>query len=265
MITCIIIEDAKLARESLCRLIEANFSSDLCIVGIGETLSEGIELINSKKPDLVFLDIELPDENGLHLFEYFEQMTFEVIFTTSNENYAVNAIKYSAIDYLLKPIGIMDMRAALIRYQKQDQREPSSQKVKEMLETMKMGKPFGEKIALPTDDGFQVIRVDEILYCLSMDNQTNVYTIHNENFQVNHSLKALEELLPVDSFFRIHKTILLNLNYVKSFSKKDGGIVTLENGQRFDVDSQKQDEFSNVFLKRPRIIPNLGKGDLSSN
>lgn len=265
MITCIIIEDAKIARDSLNRLIEGNFASELCIVGTAENLRDGIDLINSTTPDLVFLDILLPDENGLHLFEYFDQLTFEVIFTTTNEHYALNAIKFSALDYLLKPIGVMDMRAALIRYQKRNQSEPSSQKVKEMLETMKMGKPFGEKIALPTEDGFQVIRVEEVMYCLEANDQVHVYTLQNESFKVTHSLKAMERILPVDSFFLIHKTTLLNLNYVKSFSKKDGGIVTLENGQHFEVDPRRQDEFSNVFLKRSSIISAMDRRNLLSN
>jgi two-component system, LytTR family, response regulator len=265
MIAVVIIESEKLARESLLRLIEKNFSSELSIIGLANTLKEGLEIITKKTPNLVFLNIELPDENGLRLFDYFAPVPFEVILTSSHEHYAINAIKYSTLDYLIKPIGITDIRAAIIRYQRKKQKEPLHQQVKVLLESMKMGKPFIEKIALPTMDSFQVIRIDDILYCSASENYSYVYMLNGEYYLVTRSLKALEEILPVDTFFRIHKSTLLNLNYVKSYSRKDGYIVTLENGIKFDVANRRQEEFTNIFLKRTSIISNIEQGKLLSN
>jgi two-component system LytT family response regulator len=265
MITCIIIDDEKLARESLTRLLEINFAAEVKVLGSSETLKGGIELIHQKAPDLVMLDIELPDENGFRLFDYFNKISFDVIFTTAHQHYALSAIKYSAIDYLMKPIGVIDMKAALIRFEKKNEKKISHQQVKLLLESLKMGKSFHQKVSLPTADGFQVICVDEILYCLASENYTNVFTIDNENFLVTRTLKIIEELLPVGTFFRIHKSTLLNLNYVKSFSRKDGCVVTLENGQKFDVATRRQEEFTNMFIKKVPVIQAIEPGNLFTN
>jgi two-component system, LytTR family, response regulator len=265
MTTCIIIEDDKLAREALIRLLEINFSSEIKLLGTAETLKGGIELIHQKAPDIVMLDIELPDENGFRLFDYFSKISFDVIFTTAYQHYALSAIKYSAIDYLIKPVSLIDMKAALIRFEKKNEKRISHQQVKLLLESLKMGKSFHQKVSLPTADGFQVICIHEILYCLASENYTHVFTIDNEDFLVTRTLKAIEELLPVDTFFRIHKSTLLNLNYVKSFSRKDGCVVTLENGQKFEVATRRQEEFTNMFLKKGPPIQVIEPGNLFTN
>ncbi len=118
MINCIIIEDDRLAQESLCNLIKINFSKKLKIVGKAGTVKEGMDIIRQTSPDLLFLDIELPDDNGFSIYDSFPNPQFSVIFTTSSSDYAIPAIKHMAIDYLLKPISLIDLNAALVRFEK---------------------------------------------------------------------------------------------------------------------------------------------------
>jgi two-component system, LytTR family, response regulator len=266
MIKCVIIEDDRLARESLLRTIEVHFATDMEVVGYAETLKAGVELINQAAPDLVFLDIELPDETGLRLFDYIQQATFEVVFTTSNNRYALDALRFSAIDYLIKPISNVDLRATLIRYEKRKQRKLSEQQIKMLIDSQRMGKSFREKVALPTNDGFQVINSNEIVCCLASENYTYIQTIYGNRFLATKTLKAIEEMMPGDMFFRIHKSTLLNMNYVRSFSRKDGSCeVTLENGDKYDVATRRQEDFTNVFVKKQAFLLNKETESLFPN
>lgn len=257
MISCIIIEDDQLALGALSSMLRINFSKSITISGTAQTVKEGLVLIQQKSPDLIFLDIELPDDNGFSIFNNIPNPQFEVIFTTTTSEYAIPAIKHMAIDYLLKPINLMDLNAAIVRFDKKRKVEGiTKESIKKLVETIKNGTSFNEKIALPTVDGFQVIPFNEILYCQASESYSYIHTISNETFIVTKTLKSLEELLPSTSFFRIHKSILLNINYIKSFSRKEGFIVTLENNLKLEVATRRHDEFINLFFKKPSITKN---------
>ncbi len=257
MINCIIVEDNRLARETLSNIIVNNFPEELKIIGVAGSAKEGMNLVHQKSPELIFLDIELPDENGFSLFNHFPNHHFDVIFTTSSPDYAISAIKHMAIDYLIKPINLLDLSAAMVRLGKRKNRlKIGHDSVNKLINKIKMGTAFQEKIALPTADGFQVISFNEILYCQASENYSYIHTISKETILVTKTLKSLEELLPSLSFFRIHRSMLLNINYVKSFSRKDGFIVTLETGQKFEVAIRRQEEFTNHFVKKEQPIKN---------
>lgn len=254
MINCIIIEDDQLALESLKNLISVNFSKKLKIVGIAGTVKEGLILIQQKAPDLIFLDIELPDENGFSIFNSFPNPMFDVIFTTSSSEYAIPAIKHMAIDYLLKPVSLIDLNAALVRFDKRrNNQNLSNDSFKKIVDNIKMGTSYHEKIALPTTDGFQIIPFNEIIYCQASENYSYIHTISKDTLLVTKTLKNLEEQLPASCFFRIHKSLLLNINYVKSFSRKDGYTVTLETGQQFEVATRRYEEFINHLFKKEQL------------
>jgi two-component system LytT family response regulator len=189
----------------------------------------------------------LPDENGLSLYTYFPNPEFEVIFISSGPEYAVQAIKQLAIDYLIKPVRLLDLKAALVRLEKRNNPGNASKKASG---NHFPGTPFHKKIALPTSDGFQVVPYNEILYCQASENYSYIYTIANDTLLVSRTLKMLEEVLPSSSFFRIHKSILLNINYIRSFSRKDGFTVTLETGQKFEIAIRRHEEFVNLFIKK---------------
>jgi two-component system LytT family response regulator len=253
MTTCVIIEDDQLSRGLLTKLIEIYFSDELKLLGSVGTVKDGLALIRKKSPELIFLDIELPDENGFGIYNYFPNPDFSVIFTTSNPNYAISAIKHMAVDYLLKPINQIDLSAAMIRFEKRKSLlKQSNDSVKMLVDNLKMGTSFQEKIALPTCDGFQVFPFNEILYCQASENYSYVFTITNESFLVTRTLKNLEEILP-SYFFRIHKSVLLNINYIKYFSRKEGFIVTLETGQKFEVATRRYEDFINQLVKKHSI------------
>lgn len=251
MTTCIIIEDDALACETLKTLLKSNFSDKLTILGTAATLNEGIKLIKSKSPELIFLDIELPDDSGFSLFNSFSTSSFDVIVTTSSPEYAIPAIKHMVIDFLLKPISLGDLNASLVRFEKRkNARKPARELADDKNENRKSGISFSEKIALPTMEGFQVLPFNDILYCQASENYSYIHTIGGTSFLITKTLKSLDNILPSNSFFRIHKSILLNINYVKSFSKRDGIIVTLENNLKFEVATRRQEEFTNLFLRK---------------
>lgn len=251
MINCIIVEDDKLALGLLSNLIKTNFGKKLTIAGTSGTVKGGLELIRQKSPDLLFLDIELPDGNGFSLLNEFPNPQFDVIFTTSSPDYAISAIKHMAVDYLLKPVNLIDLNAALVRLDKRRIiGKFADSSLKTLVNNIKMGISFHEKIALPTTDGFQILPFNEILYCQASENYSYIHTISNEKFLVTKTLKNLEENLPESCFFRIHKSVLLNINYVKNFSRKDGYMVTLETGQQFEVATRRYEEFTNHLTKK---------------
>ena len=251
MSTCVIIENNQLPMNSLRNLIHADFSTELELVGIAATIKEGIELIQDKSPELVFLDIEFRDGNGFHLLSHFPDRNFEVIFVALTNDYAITAIKYSAVDYLIKPISMIDLRGAIIRFQyKKKSQKLNNSNLYSFADNYKMGVSHQKKIALPTAEGFQVLLLNEILYCHASENYTYLHIVTGERIIVTKTLKSIEEILSLGCFFRIHKSILLNINYVKSFSRKDGFMVTLENGQKFEIATRRQEEFINLFIKK---------------
>lgn len=244
MTTCIIIEDEYNSGVSLGDVVKNHFSGELQLIGTASCLSDGVNLIRQKSPGLVFLDIDLPDENGLSIYTWFPSPEFDVIFISSVPDYAIQAIKQMAIDYLVKPVSLIEMKAAMVRLEKRKKGE-----LKKSIPDVKTGTPFREKIALPTSDGFQIIPFNEILYCQASENYSYIYTTSGESILISRPLKTMEEMLP-SCFFRIHKSILLNINYVKSFSRKEGFVVTLETGQKFEIATRRHEEFVNQFIRK---------------
>jgi two-component system LytT family response regulator len=250
MRTCIIIDDERKSRETLRKIIERYFSSKLKVLFLADSVKEGVFAINKYHPEIVFLDIEMPEENGFKLFEYFDIYNFEVIFTTAYKQYAINAIKFSALDYLLKPINFIDLREVLQRLSKKKQDQTSHSQIDAFMNNINPNSGDFDKIALPTLDGFQLEKVNNIVYCQADENYSKIYTNRNEVILVGKTLKNIEELLPEGVFFRIHKSYLVNMNYIKSYSKSDGYKVMLENRVELDVATRRNEEFIKALTKR---------------
>lgn len=249
MKTCIIIDDEKNAREALAKIIERYFNSKLKIVQLADSVKEGVFAINKYHPDIVFLDIEMPEENGFKLFDYFDIYDFEVIFTTAYKQYAIDAIKFAALDYLLKPINYIDLRDVLNRFDKK-QSQSNTNQIEAFLSNINSDPENFNKIALPTLDGFHLEKVNNIVYCQAEESYCKIFTNRNEVILVARTLKNIEELLPEELFFRIHKSHLVNMNYIKSYSKADGYKIILENGVELDVASRRNEEFLKALTKR---------------
>ena len=250
MKTCIIIDDEKNARETLEKIIERYFITKIKVLHSASSVKEGVFAINKCNPDIVFLDIEMPEENGFKLFEYFDIINFEVIFTTAYKQYAIDAIKFSALDYLLKPINYIDLRDVLIRLEKKQKKSSNTAQIEAFLSNINDAPGNFNKIALPTLDGFQLQKVSNIVFCQAEENYTKIFTNRNEAILVARTLKNIEEMLPAEIFFRIHKSYLVNMNYIKSYSKIDGYKLTLENGVTLDVATRRNEDFIKALTKR---------------
>jgi len=252
MKTCIIIDDEKNAREALAKIIERYFNTKLKILQLADSVKEAVFAINKYQPDIVFLDIEMPEENGFKLFDYFDIYDFEVIFTTAYKQYAIDAIKFAALDYLLKPINYIDLRDVLVRLEKKQSKSSNSNsdQIEAFLNNMNSDSGNFNKIALPTLDGFQLEKINNIVYCQAEENYCKIFTNRNEAILVARTLKNIEELLPEELFFRIHKSHLVNMNYIKSYNKCDGYKILLENGVELDVATRRNEEFLKTLTKR---------------
>jgi len=247
-ISCVIIDDERIARETFQDIIDRYLGDRLEIKGLGESVKEGVDLIKKYSPEIVFLDIEMPVESGFKLFDYFTNYTFEVIFTTAFKQYAIDAIKYAALDYILKPINFIDLREALSRYEKKKLTNTSQQRIETLITNLTVGVDINQKVAFPTMDGYQMEKLNDIIYCEGDVNYTKVHLFDHRTIMVSRTLKEIEELLNCDYFYRVHKSYLVNLNYIKSYSRSENGI-HLDNNELLPVSTRKNDEFLSVLTK----------------
>ena len=236
----IIVDDELRSRRMLKTLCE-EYCDDLEIVGLASSVVEAKELIEKLNPDLVFLDIRMPMESGFELLKFYNNnFTFDVIFTTAHDEYAVQAFQFSAIDYLLKPIEIDELIRAVRRVASLRQNTPQPEKF-EFLEELMASQKI-EKIALTTADGLTFVNFSDIIRCEAESNYTSVILVDNTSHLITKTLKYFEDLLLEKGFFRIHKSHLVNLHTVRKFIKsKKGGMVETIDGKKMEVSMKKRD------------------------
>lgn len=250
MISAVIIDDELNAREFLMKLLKRYFPKKIQVVETCDSVQSGLKAINLHQPDLVFLDIQMPEEKGFDLFRYFDPIKFEVIFTTAYDKYAINAIRHSALDYLLKPINYIDLLSSIKRFEKRKKDLNQKEKIEVLLENMDANNGSFNKIALPTQNGFELIKLNSIIYCTSDSNYCKIICNNDKEILVSKTLKYVEELIVNELFVRIHKSFLVNLNYVVKFDKGDELKVTLSNGEQLPVSVRKKEHFLNAILKK---------------
>lgn len=250
MISCVIIDDERQAREVLQKLLIRYFEDKIEVKGLAASVEEGVKLIHRHNPTVVFLDIEMPGKNGFELFSYFDHFHFEVVFTTAYKQYAINAIKYAALDYLLKPINYIDLMEALKKLEEKLKLGLRQERIETLLSNLAIGEDINSKIAFPTAEGFRLEMINTIVYCEADENYTKIHFVSGEQILVPRTLRIIAELLPQSYFFRIHKSYHINLNYVKSYKKTDGYRVQLENGAELDVAVRRNDAFVKVLTKK---------------
>lgn len=234
----LIIEDEEQSVSALRAEIERH-CQPLQIVGIAKTVSEGIQKIEALRPGLIFLDIQLSDGLGFEILDYFKQdLFFQVIFTTAYSQYAIRAIKFSALDYLLKPIDSEELTLAVNKAMKRSEKE-STTKIENLL--FNHGElPARKKIVLPTAEGISVFEIGTILKCSAESNYTSVYFTGGKKMLFSKTLKEFEELLCQSGFERIHHSHIINLNHLVSFVNKDGGYVILSDKSTLPVSQRKK-------------------------
>ena len=237
MVKAIIIEDEPQAISALKQELTFN-CSEVVVVGISQSVKEAIEKIKQLKPDLIFLDIQLSDGLGFDILESFPAIDFKVIFTTAYSEYALQAIKFSALDYLLKPIDSSELKIAVTKAIKYNQED-----LKDRIETFLLNQSRNnnlKKIALQTTEGIFIHEISTILKCSSNGNYTNIYFTNNKKMLITKTLKNLEELLLPFNFERIHHSHLININHLVSYINKDGGYVVMSDKTTLPVSQRKK-------------------------
>ena len=240
MLTAIIIDDEQKGRIALKQKLK-DYCPDVQLTGEAEDGDEGIKQIEKYRPDIVFLDIEMPRMDGFEMLRQLPEKKFHLIFTTAYDQYAIKAIKYSAMDYLLKPIDIEELRLAVSKVN--DQMHPQTEKKLVLLEQNLKNKNAFNKIAIHTLEGLLFFNISDIIHLEAKSNYTLIYFSNQHKLTASRTLKEFEDLLPDDIFFRPHHSHLINLNYIKRYIKGDGGQIEMQNGNYVDVSRRKKEEF----------------------
>lgn len=241
MLKSIIVDDEAKSGESLRILIE-DFCEGVQVCAICQNVDAGLEAIKEHQPDVVFLDIQMQRETGFDLLTRVKNVTFEVIFTTAHSEYAMKAFKFSAIDYLLKPIDIEELKTALDKVNKK-LNDNISGRLQHLMQNLRATSSENYKLALPTSDGLFFVRVSEIIYCEASSNYTEIYTEDGKKHIVSRTLKEYDEMLADHNFYRIHNSYLINLNLIKKYIRGEGGSVIMTNGKSLDVSKRKKEGF----------------------
>lgn len=241
MIRAVIVDDESKGREFLKTLI-GKHCPGVEIVANANTAASGAEVIRKLNPDLVFLDIEMPGGNGFTLLEKTRDQNFDVIFTTAYSQYAIKAIRFSALDYLLKPINPDELKAAV---EKVEEKFSSKSTTRKNVDTLlsNIDENIPKKVVLPNVHGAEYVILDEIVRCTADGNYTLVVLTSGKKILVAKTLKEYEELFAEENFVRIHHAHLVNLKHVKRYIKGEGGQVELSDGSLVEVSRRKKTEF----------------------
>jgi two-component system LytT family response regulator len=249
MLRSIIVDDEPKSRENL-KIILQDFVSNVTVEALCANVDEAVSAINNLKPDIVFLDIEMQQETGFDLLNKVLEVEFEVIFITAYSEHAIRAIKFSAIDYLLKPIDIEELKGAIQRVIQK--REVSTSGRLQILRDHFTAPKEKLQIALPTAHGIIFTGIENILYCEASSNYTILYTADGKEYVASKTLKEYEDLLIDYNFFRIHHSYLVNIGAIKKYVKGDGGQVVLSNNTSLDVSKRRRVDFLNRFSAKAR-------------
>lgn len=239
----LIIDDENRTRNLISNMIQS-FGLDIETIPEGENVKSGIEAIKKHNPDIVFLDIQMPDGTGFDVIQSIPDKNFEVIFITAHEEFAIKAIKFSALDYLLKPVDPLELKAALEKaLNAVDNQNDSSQY--DALNT-NMNPSEKRRLVLKTQESVHVVELDEIIRCEADRNYTSFFLQNNKKILVSKTLKEYETLLAGHNFLRVQQSHLININYVDRYDKKNGGAVVMKDGSEVPLSPAKRD----VFFKR---------------
>jgi two-component system LytT family response regulator len=241
MIKAIIIDDEQHCIDRLEALLKP-YSNTITVIGSYLTVDAGVQGIEGLCPDVVFLDVQIHERTGFDVLKTVKQLNFEVIFTTAFEMYAVQAFKFSAIDYLLKPIDADDFKLAIDKLSQKIESKDFSKKVKVLLDNIAKN-DVQKKITIPTLDGLEFLEVANIIRCEADINYTIIHTKDGRKIMVAKTLKSFEALLTDCNFFRIHNSHLINLNHLVKYTKGKGGYVTLIDHSTIEVSVRRKDDF----------------------
>lgn len=248
MIRTVLIDDEVDSIRVLKRLLE-NYCPQIDIIGQADGVQSGLKLIQTSKPDLVFLDIEMTRGNAFDLLNQLQPIDFQVIFVTAFDDYAIKAFKYSAVDYLLKPVDIENLCAAVERVLAKANKNGLFDKINVMMQNMETIQQSQQKMAIPTTSGFIFVQIVEMLRLEANGSYTNIFLNNGKQILATRNIKEYEDLLPPNSFCRIHNSHIINLNKIQKYQKGRGGYVIMDDGSSIEVASRRREDFLNRFLK----------------
>ncbi|RYY59389.1 MAG: response regulator transcription factor [Chitinophagaceae bacterium] len=248
MIRTIIIEDEPGSRDMLAMMLKRH-ADDIEIIDSCSNPTDGIISIGKNRPDLVFLDIQMPKMTGFEMLKKIDPIDFEVIFTTAYDQYAINAIRISALDYLLKPIDGEDLAAAIEKYKKRQSVNKPGQQFENLFNNLLNKNPLDKTLALSASDGISFIKMSDILRVEANGRYAKFHLLSKETILVSKTLGDYEEILSANQFYRIHDSSIINLNHVKKYIRGDGGTVILSDNTELDVARRRKEEFMKLIPK----------------
>ena len=247
MIKAVIVDDELNCVEMLEWLIKT-YCPVVNVVAMCTSGEKGIEAIMKHRPDVVFLDIEMPKMNGFDMLEKFDSLFFDVVFTTAYNKFAIKAFRYSALNYLLKPVDPEDLQSTIKKLEEKKS-SVGKEQLNLLLENMKNLSAPVQRIALSTGDGLIFVNTADIMYCQAESNYTNVVMAKGNKVLIAKTLKDIDETLSGKDFFRVHNSYLVNINHIKKFVRGDGGYILMNDDTHITIARSKREEFFDMFSK----------------
>lgn len=248
MIRSILIDDERNALEMMEWLLKT-YCPQVEIVDMCTSAQQGIESINRHKPDVIFLDIEMPRMNGFDMLEQFDKLFFDVVFCTAYDQFAIKAFKYSALNYLLKPVDPEDLKATVARIEAKKS-VPSKEQFELLLQNINQSaRTTPQRIALTTNDGMIFVPTTDIVYCEAESNYTSVVLASGKKVVVSKVLKDIDEALNGPDFCRVHSSFLINVNRIKKYVRGDGGYLIMDDDTNISISRNRRQEFMELFSK----------------
>jgi two-component system LytT family response regulator len=245
-IRALLVDDEKHCLEILTWQLE-RFCPEVQIIGVCDNAEKALTILSTQEVELAFLDIEMPHMNGFELLQRLKKIRFEIIFTTAYDMFAVKAFKFSALDYLLKPIDKDELVQAVEKVKQKKDRTILPEQLNILFENFYNSKQPSQKIALPTINGLEFVIADDIVHCQSEGNYTHIFLKDGGKFLICRTLKETEELLSGHNFFRVHHSHSINLNHIKKYVKGDGGYVIMSNNSSINVSRSRKEELLRIF------------------
>lgn len=248
MIKAIIVDDEKRARETIAGILNL-YCPNVQVVAEAENITKGFDVINSQRPQLVFLDIDMPGGSGFDLLKKFDAPFFNTIFITAYQEHAVKAFKFSAIDYILKPVNPDELVEAVKRAGNLIDRSNLSVRFETFLSNYNSPAAENKRIVLKTAEQIYLVNVKDIVRCEADGNYTRFFILDGKKILVSTTIKEYEEMFTPFSFFRTHQSHLINTNYIERFDKKDGGTIIMKDGSHVPVAVRKKEALLTLLSK----------------
>uniref|UniRef100_UPI0040498BFF LytR/AlgR family response regulator transcription factor n=1 Tax=Flavobacterium sp. TaxID=239 RepID=UPI0040498BFF len=250
MITALLIDDDQNLRNGMRQILNI-YAPEISIIGEASNVKTGIESIETLKPKVVFLDIQLGDGTGFDILEQLAKrngkVTSHIVFITAHEEYAIKAFRFSALDFLLKPVDPEELQKVIMKIKEVLNQHDSFAHIDLLIENIRKKTNHFNKIALSTSDGIHLFEISDIIRCESEDNYTRFFIKDSKSILISKTLKEYEELLVSHQFERIHQSHLINLSYLKSYIKKDGGYVVMTDNSHLPISQRKKDRLQQLL------------------